>query len=315
MKTTEHTVITASLEVSYEQTGPDSGDPILLLHGFPYDVRQYDAVRDQLAGPNRRILVPYLRGYGPTRYKTKEVFRSGQQAALGKDVIDLLDALGIRQAVLVGYDWGGRAACVAAALWPDRVSGLLSASGYAIQNIAKAASTPGSAKEEYALWYQSYFNTKRGRLGLEANRDEFCKFLWRLWSPTWRFTDEEYARTAVSFQNPDFVDTVIQSYRHRYANAPGDPALEELEVRLAQQPVIAAPTVALHGAEDQVEPSSTTEGQERHFIGPYNREILSGVGHCVPAEAPHSVSKAVESLLMLRTSSRSPNAAAGRIVR
>ena len=302
MQTTEHTVSTASLEVFYEQTGPDSGDPILLLHGFPYDVRQYDAVRDQLAKPNHRIVVPYLRGYGPTRYKTEDVFRSGQQAALGKDVIDLLDALGIQQAILVGYDWGGRAACVAAALWPERVSGLLSASGYAIQNIAKAASTPGSAKEEYALWYQSYFNTTRGRLGLEGNRNEFCKFLWRLWSPTWRFTDEEYVRTAASFQNPDFVETVIQSYRHRYANAPGDPSLEEWETKLAQQPFIAAPTIVLHGADDQVEPPATTEGQERRFTGSYERKILPGVGHCVPAEAPQAVSWAVESLLGRRES-------------
>jgi pimeloyl-ACP methyl ester carboxylesterase len=274
-----------------------------LLHGFPYDVRQYDAVRDQLAEPSRRLIVPYLRGYGPTRYKTKDVFRSGQQAALGKDVIDLLDALGIQQAVLVGYDWGGRAACVAAALWPERVSGLFSASGYAVQNIAKAASTPGTAQEEYAFWYQSYFNTERGRLGLEENREEFCKFLWQLWSPTWRFTDGEYARTAASFQNPDFVATVIQSYRHRYANAPGDPALEKWEAKLAKQPVIAVPTIVLHGADDRVEPPSTVGGQDQRFTGLYSLKILPGIGHCVPAEAPQAVSQAVESLLALSTSS------------
>ncbi len=299
MEISKRSVATASLDIAYEQTGVDSAEAILLLHGFPYDVRQYDAVRSELAASDRRIIVPYLRGYGPTRYKTQQVFRSGQQAALGKDVVDLLDALSIQQAILVGYDWGGRAACVAAALWPERVRGLVSASGYAIQNIAKASSTPLPAEKEYALWYQSYFNTERGRLGLDKNRDEFCKFLWKLWSPTWRFTDEQYNRTAESFRNPDFVNTVIQSYRHRYANAPGDPALEDLEARLAQQPAIAAPTVVLHGADDQVEPPSTTDSQEQHFAGAYDRKILAGVGHCVPAESPHAVSRAVESLLKL----------------
>ncbi len=297
MNTIQLTAQTPSLDIVYEQTGPDSGQPILLLHGFPYNVRQYDAVRDILAGPTRRIIVPWLRGYGPTRYKTAGIVRSGQQAALGKDVIDLLDALNIPKAVLVGYDWGGRAACVAAALWPGRVQALLSASGYAIQNIAKAASKPVSPQQAYARWYQSYFNTRQGQLGLEANRDDFCKLLWKLWSPTWRFSDAEYNRTAASFQNPDFVATAIQSYRHRYANAPGDPALEPLETTLATQPKVAAPTIVLHGAVDGVESPAETEGHESHFSSYYHRQILPGIGHCVPAEAPGSVAQAIESLL------------------
>lgn len=297
MEFSKLSIATASLDIAYEQTGPDSGDAIVLLHGFPYDVRQYDAVRGELASSDRRIIVPYLRGYGPTRYKREQVFRSGQQAALGQDVIDLLDALGIQKAILVGYDWGGRAACVAAALWPERVRGLISANGYAIQNIAKARSTPLPPEKEYSLWYQNYFNTERGRIGLEKNRKEFCKFLWKLWSPTWRFTDEEYTRTAESFENPDFVETVIQSYRHRYANAPGDPMLDGLEARLALQPTIAAPTVVLQGAEDQIEPPSTTDNQEQHFTGGYDRRILAGVGHCPPAESPGTVSRTVAFLL------------------
>jgi pimeloyl-ACP methyl ester carboxylesterase len=297
MQITTQAIKTSTLHIAYEQTGADTGNSILMLHGFPYDVRQFDAVRDQLAGTDRRIIVPYLRGFGLTQYLSPETFRSGQQAALGKDIVDLLDALSIERAVLVGYDWGGRAACVAAALWPERVSALLSIGGYTIQNIAKSASTPQSVEQEHQFWYQWYFQTERGRLGLAANPDELCKCLWRMWSPAWRFTEDEFARTAASFHNPDFVDTVIQSYRHRYGNAPGDPALEDLESRLARQPVIAAPTIVLHGADDRVNPSSDSEGQERQFTGSYERQVLRGVGHCPPAEAPQVVSQAIESLL------------------
>ena len=173
MSPTLRTARTPALDVAYEQTGPDDGTPVVLLHGFPYDARQYDAVRDQLARPDRRLVVPYLRGFGPTRYRSPGVPRSGQQAALGKDVVDLLDALGVRQAVLVGYDWGGRAACVAAALWPERVAGLLSASGYAVQDIAKAASAPAPPEQAHAEWYQYYFNTTQGPLGHAADRAAF----------------------------------------------------------------------------------------------------------------------------------------------
>lgn len=303
---TLRTARTPTLDIAYEQTGPDDGTPVVLLHGFPYDGRQYDAVRDRLARPDRRVVVPYLRGFGPTRYRTPDVPRSGQQAALGRDVVDLLDALDIERAVLVGYDWGGRAACVAAALWPERVAGLFSAGGYVVQDIAWAAATPTSPDTAHAEWYQHYFNTALGRLGLAADRDGFCRLLWRLWSPGWQFTDAEYARTAAAFHNPDFVDTVVQSYRHRYGNAPGDPALEPLEVRLAAQPRIAAPTVVLHGMDDRVEPPAFTAGQERHFAGGYARAGLPGVGHCVPAEAPDAVVRAIEALLAGRASADAP---------
>lgn len=283
--------------VAYEQLGPDSGLPIVLLHGFPYDVRQYDEVRSLLAKANRRIIVPYLRGFGPTRYRSADVSRSGQQAALGKDVRDLLDGLGIQSAILAGYDWGGRAACVAAALWPERVSGLLSASAYAIQDIKEAATLPKPANAVHAEWYQLYFNTPQGQIGLTADRDDFCRFLWKLWSPNWHFTEEQFATTAQSFANPDFVATVIQSYRHRFANAPGDPKLDSLEARLGELPHISAPTIVLHGADDQVQPPKSIGGHERHFTRYYDVKILADVGHCVPAEAPAPFAAAIESLI------------------
>lgn len=298
METVKRSASTPSLNIAYEQTGPESGQAVVLLHGFPYGVRQYDKVRDGLAGSDRRIVVPWLRGFGATQYKSENIVRSGQQAALGKDVVDLLDDLGIHKAILVGYDWGGRAACVAAALWPERVRGLVSASGYAIQDINQAALKAVSAQTAHALWYQSYFNTRQGEIGLSSNREEFWKFLWKLWSPTWNFSDVEYAQTAESFHNPDFVATVIQSYRHHYRNDRGDPGLDDLENRLAQQPDIAVNTIALHGADDRVEPPCVLDGQERHFRAGYQQRILREVGHCLPAEAPTAVCRAVEELLL-----------------
>lgn len=251
---------TPTLQVAYEQTGPISGDPVLLLHGFPYDVREFDAVRNRLTG--RRVIVPYLRGFGPTRYRSRETMRSGQQAALGKDVLDVLDALHIPRATLVRYDWGGRAACVAAAKWAERPRALVSVGGYTIQNIAKSAAEPESPEQEQQYWYQWYFQLERGRAGLEVNRQEICKLLWKLWSPTWAFDNKLFNETAKSFDNPDFVATAIQSYRHRCANAPGDPALEPLEAALAGKPKIKAPTIVLHGEMDTVNPPSTSEGKE-----------------------------------------------------
>jgi pimeloyl-ACP methyl ester carboxylesterase len=299
METRLHTIETPALHAAYEQTGPDAGEPILLLHGFPYDVRQFDEVRDRLAAKDRRILVPYSRGFGPTLYQSEDIFRSGQQAALGKDVIDLLDALQIERATLAGYDWGSRAACVAAALWPERVRALVSVGGYTIQDIARSAMTPQSAEQEHQFWYQWYFQTERGRAGLDQNRDELCKLMWKLWSPTWRFEDTFFAATAKSFHNPAFVPTVIQSYRHRYGNAPGDPSLEAFELRLAGKPKIAARTIALQGENDRVNPPSTSEGQEAQFTGHHERRLLPGIGHCPPAEAPDTVARAIEEVLVM----------------
>ena len=244
-------------------------------------------------------LVPYLRGFGPTRYHSERSFRSGQQAALGKDILDLMDVLKIERATLVGYDWGGRGACVAAAVWPDRVQALVAVGGYTVQDIAKAAVTPESAEQEWQLWYQWYRQTERGRKGLEINRDEICRLLWKLWSPGWEFSEEIFSATAKSFHNPDFVATAIQSHRHRYANAPGDPALDEFEARLARKPPIRCPVIVLHGEHDRVNPPSTSQGQEDFFTSDYERRFLRGVGHCPPSESPDAVAQAIEDVIDL----------------
>ncbi len=229
---------TSVLEIAFEDTGPKDGWPALLLHGFPYDVHAYDGVAPLLARAGARVIVPYLRGYGPTAFLSADAPRSGQQAALGADALALLDALDISSAILAGYDWGGRAACVVAALWPERTAGLVTVNGYNIQNIARSRE-PAAPENELRHWYQYYFHGERGREGLTRNRHELCKLLWRLWSPKWSIHDDTYARSAVAFDNPDFVDVVIHSYRHRFGLVAGDPAYEDIERRLAEQPAIA----------------------------------------------------------------------------
>ncbi|MGA9869081.1 MAG: alpha/beta hydrolase [Acetobacteraceae bacterium] len=287
-------VRTDTLEIAFEAHGPPGGPPVILLHGFPDDPRTWDDVV-ALADPGWRILVPWLRGYGATRFLRADTPRSGQQAALGADLLGFMDALKLKQATLVGYDWGGRAACIVAALWPEQVRALVSITGYNIQDIASAAH-PASAEQELRYWYQWYFQTERGRAGLAANRHDICRLLWRLWSPNWDFDDATYAATAPSFDNPDFVDVVIQSYRHRYAAAPGDPALEPIEARLAALPPISVPTVNLHGAADGVSPAEGSERHARHFTGFYERRVVPVAGHFLPREAPEAI---VESLRTL----------------
>ena len=288
-------VQTPVLDIAYEQSGPAEGTPVILLHGFPYDPRAYDEVAPALARDGRHVLVPYLRGYGPTRFRDADTPRSGQQAALGADLLAFMDALGIRRAVLAGYDWGGRAACIVAALWPERVIGLVTATGYNIQDIA-AASRPAAPEQEHRLWYQYYLHTPRGAAGLAKNRRAFCRLLWRLWSPSWAFDDATFDRSAAAFDNPDFVDVVVQSYRHRYGYATGDPALEPIERQLAAAPAITVPTVVLHGADDGVSPPSGSEDLGR-FTGPCRREVVEGAGHNLPQEKPDPVIAAVRELL------------------
>lgn len=290
------TVRTDVLELAYEEHGPANGAAIILLHGFPYDARSFDQVAPALAADGHRVLVPYLRGYGPTRFLSPATPRSGEQAALGHDLHQMMDALGIQRAALAGYDWGGRAACIVAALWPERVRGLVSCTGYNIQNIA-TSNEPASAAAEHRFWYQYYFHTERGRAGLTQNRRDICKLLWKLWSPEWKFDDATFERSALSFDNPDFVDVVIQSYRHRYAYAKGDPALEALEARLALQPKIPVPTINLHGGCDGVGPAPEVDRQAGHFTGPYERRILPGIGHNVPQEAPAETVAALRDLM------------------
>lgn len=292
-------VRTATLEIAYEESGPAGGDPVILLHGFPDDVRAWDGVVPPLAQSGLRVLVPYLRGYGPTRFLEPATPRSGQQAALGQDLLDFMDALGIARAALAGYDWGGRAACVVAALWPERARCLVSIGGYNIQNIA-GAPRPGTARQEYRYWYQWYFHTERGRAGLAQNRRDICRLLWQLWSPNWRFDDATFARTAASFDNPDFVEVVIQSYRHRYGAAPGDPRIEAVEQRLAGQPLISVPTIVLHGACDGVGPAEQSQAHARFFTGRYERRVVPVAGHFLPQEAPEAVVDALGALIAAR---------------
>jgi pimeloyl-ACP methyl ester carboxylesterase len=289
-------VRTKALEIGYQESGPVDGVPIILLHGWPSDVHDWDVVSAQLAAEGNRILAPWLRGFGPTRFLDPTTPRSGQQAALGADVRDFMDALEIRQAVLVGYDWGGRGACVTAALWPERVRALVSITGYNIQHIP-TANRPGTAAQEHRYWYQWYFHTDRGRAGLMDNRRDVCRLLWQLWSPNWRFDDATFAATAESFDNPDFVDVTIQSYRHRYGNTPGDPALEPLERCLAERPSIAVPTIVLHGACDRVGPAEQSESHARHFSARYERRVIPVAGHFLARETPDAVVQAVRDLL------------------
>jgi len=290
------TIRTPVLEIAYQESGPADGVPVILLHGWPSDPHDFDDVAMALATDGCRVLVPWLRGYGPTRFLNPATPRSGQQAALGADVRDFMDALGIGQAVLGGYDWGGRAACVVAALWPERVRALVPINGYAIQNIA-ASGRPASAAQEHRYWYQWYFHTERGRNGLAKNRRDIARLLWRLWSPNWRFDDATFDATAVSFDNSDFVDVTIQSYRHRYGNAPGDPMVEPLERRLAAQPSIAVPTIVLHGEADGVGPVAGSAGHARHFTARYERRVVPVAGHFLSREAPETVVRAVRDLL------------------
>ena len=286
---------TPTLDIAYEEHGAADGAPVLLMHGWPYDPRCYDAVVPPLLAKGHRVIVPYLRGFGATRFPSAATPRSGQQAALGNDLRELMDALSIPRAVLAGYDWGGRAACIVAALWPERVQGLVTGNGYNIQNIP-AANQPASPEQERRFWYQYYFHTERARAGLETNRRGFCRLLWESWSPYWQFDDATFARSAVSFDNPDFVAVTIQSYRHRYGNAPGDPALEPIEARLAAQPKIGVPTIILQGDADGVQPTAAFEHFDVNFSGPHARRSLSKVGHNVPQEAPEVFAESIFAL-------------------
>ncbi|HEX9170141.1 MAG TPA: alpha/beta hydrolase [Roseiarcus sp.] len=284
------TANTSVLSVAYLEYGAPSGWPCIMGHGFPYDVHAYAETAPMLAEAGARVIVPYLRGYGPTRFLSAETPRSGEQAALGADLLALMDALHIERAILGGYDWGGRAACVVAALRPERAQALVSGNSYNIQNIARAME-PASPGEEAAFWYQYYFHNERGRRGLTKNRREIARLLWRMWSPTWVFDAATFERTAAAFDNPDLVEVVIHSYRHRYGLAPGDPAYAAIEAALAAQPKITVPAITVDGNADGVNPGTTH--QAGMFSGLHKHRIFKGAGHNLPQERPAEWAQAV----------------------
>ena len=286
-----HSIDAGVLNIAYLESGPADGWPVLLMHGFPYDIHAYDAVAPALAAQGARVIVPYLRGFGPTRFLSAQTMRSGEQAALGADLLALLDALRIDSAYLAGYDWGGRAACIVAALWPQRVRGLVSYNSYNIHDVARAAQ-PDTPEKEYGIWYQYYFHGERGRAGLEQDRAAFCRLLWRLWSPTWRFDEATFAQSAGAFDNPDFVDVVIHSYRHRFGLVLGDPAYAQIEAGLAAQPDITAPSVTLDGSADGIRPGGSA-AHARHFTGPHEHRVIDNAGHNLPQENPEAFVQAV----------------------
>lgn len=261
-----------------------------MLHGFPYDVQAYAEVAPILADAGAWVIVPYMRGYGPTAFLSDDTPRSGEQAAFGADLLALLDALDIGRAVVGGYDWGGRAACVVSALWPERVVALVSGNSYNIQNIARSLE-PAPPAAEAAYWYQYYFHSERGRRGLTKDRGGIARLLWEMWSPNWEFDDATFARSATSFDNPDFVDVVIHSYRHRYGLVPGDPAVAVIETRLSAQPAITAPTIAIDGTGDGV--SGSTKHHAHCFTGPYEHREFARAGHNLPQEKPADWAQAV----------------------
>lgn len=291
-------VDTPALHVAFEDHGPTAGFPVILLHGFPDDPRAFDGVVPPLVRAGHRVLVPYLRGFGPTRFRDAGAPRMAEQAAIGQDVIDLADALQLSRFAVAGYDWGGRAAAIAAVLRPERVRATVLIGGYTVQNTLTSG-PPGPPEAEYRTWYQWYFHTERGRAGLAANRRDLCRLLWRLWSPSWRFTDDEYDRCAASFDNPDFVDVVIHSYRHRHGNAPGEARFAAVEAQLAKRPPIQAPSITLFGAEDGVTPPSgeASPAERAAFRALLGRRVIAGVGHFMPRERPGEVSAALLEVL------------------
>jgi pimeloyl-ACP methyl ester carboxylesterase len=284
------------LNVAYYEAGPAAGPVAVLLHGFPYDIHAYVDVAPQLASQGCRVIVPYLRGYGTTLFRDKATPRSGEQAAMGADLMALMDALHIKQAVFAGYDWGGRAACVGAALWPERCIGLVCVNSYLIQDIARAMK-PASVMQEVAYWYQYYFQIERGRAGLAANRHDIAKILWKQWSPNWDFDDACFERTAIAFDNPDYVDVVIHSYRHRYGLAESDPQYADVQRRLATLPQITVPSITLDGAGDGVVPATDGKASAAKFANRIAHRVIPRAGHNLPQEEPEAFTAAVMELI------------------
>ena len=285
-----------ALNIAYYEAGPADGPAVMLLHGFPYDIHSYVDVAPSLAAQGCRVIVPYLRGYGPTRFRDEKTPRSGEQSAVGADLIALMDALAVKRAVFAGYDWGGRAACIGAALWPDRCVGLVSVNGYLIQDIARAM-VPVKPEREVPLWYQYYFQLERGRAGLAANRRGIARILWQQWSPNWHFDDACFERTALAHDNPDYVDVVIHSYRHRFGLAGGDPQYADIQRRLAALPVITVPAITMDGDGDGVAAATDGAAQAAKFVGRRAHRVIPRAGHNLPQEEPEAFAAAAMELI------------------
>jgi pimeloyl-ACP methyl ester carboxylesterase len=280
------------LDIGHAEAGPSSGPPVVLLHGWPYDIHTYVDVAPLLASAGHRVVVPCLRGYGATRFLSDQTVRNGQQSALAADTIALMDALGIQRAVVAGCDWGARTACIVGALWPERCKALVSVSGYLIGSQA-ANKAPLPPEAELAWWYQFYFATERGQSGYEKNRKEFAKLIWRTASPKWGFDDATFDRSAAAFDNPDHVAIVIHNYRWRLGLAEGEPKYAELEKRLAESPMIAVPTITLEGDANGA-PHPDPSAYAKKFSGRYEHRLIEGgIGHNLPQEAPQAFAEAV----------------------
>jgi pimeloyl-ACP methyl ester carboxylesterase len=278
------------LNVGYAEAGPADGPAVVLLHGWPYDIHSYVDVAPLLAAKGYRVIVPFLRGYGSTRFLSSTTFRNGQQAVVALDVIALMDALKIRRAIVGGFDWGARTACIVAALWPERCKALVSVSGYLIGNRA-AALKPLPPKAELGWWYQYYFATQNGVLGYTANRYDFNKLIWSIVSPTWKFDDATYDRTAAAFNNPDHVAIVIHDYRWRISVAQGEPKYDDLEARLAAGPLITVPSITISSDFDGANAGGAAYAAK--FTGTYSHRIFTGIGHDVPQEAPQEFAQSI----------------------
>jgi pimeloyl-ACP methyl ester carboxylesterase len=280
------------LNVGYAEAGPADGRVVILLHGWPYDIYSYVDVAPLLASAGYRVIIPYLRGYGTTRFLANETVRNGQQSVIAVDIIALMDALKIEKATIGGYDWGARTANIIAALWPERCKAMVSVSGYLIGSVA-ANKMPLPPKAELQWWYQYYFATERGRAGYEQHRHDFAKLIWQIASPKWDFDDATFDRSAAAFDNPDHVSIVIHNYRWRLGLAEGEPKYDELEKRLAEGPVITVPTITLEGDANGA-PHPDPSSYAKKFSGKYaNRIITGGVGHNLPQEAPQAFAEAV----------------------
>ena len=289
-ETAVRTAATNDLIIAYFAAGQDNGWPVILSHGFPYDVHAYEQVAHILVQAGARVIIPYTRGFGSTHFRSPDIMRNGQQAARGKDVVELLTALDLDRPIVAGFDWGGNSSCITAALWPEKVGGLVSYAGYDIIDIKQQQHTFAPSLER-TCWYQHLFQSERGRECLTEHRYDLGRMLWQEWSPDWKFDEATYARTAAAFKNPDFVDVVLHTYRFMHGLEKGVPALQSLEDQLAQKPVITVPAVTIDGANDPLKPGGTAD--HAHFFTGHHEHIIAKTGHNVPQEAPQLFADAI----------------------